>query len=74
MNTQKTACFTCEGNEEYDGIKCTCKAGYFLDSNGKCSKVVIPTCLNNEYYHSEKKACFCKEGFEKIKGVCTKIP
>jgi hypothetical protein len=46
MNANKSACIQCDSSqyELYNGERCVCIDGYTADKDGKCRKIVIPTC------------------------------
>ena len=75
-NSDKTACIKCDAAkfEIFNGMSCICVDGYVRDSAGKCGKIVVPpTCGANEAYNAVLSACFCRDGYQKINGACTKI-
>ena len=49
MNAGKTACIQCDASryEVYNGQRCVCIDGYVAGYDGRCSKIVIPTCGAN---------------------------
>ena len=68
FNARKDECIKCGENEIYTGYNCKCKGGYVRYKDGKCKKIEIPNCKDNQIYDLKTRTCICKKGYQLING------